>query len=67
LGELYFWLREPDYDGNAEFDFGKRIQLWLTQIWGFQKIALPGREITWSSWSNLTSNGYVGPQPGPKF
>lgn len=47
--EVYLWVREDSADLDAMLH--TTVLTWLTEYWPFEKIAFPGRSITWQSWA----------------
>lgn len=45
---VYFWIRDDSLELEAEFY--TLIQNWLKEVWPFERIAWPGREISWKQW-----------------
>ena len=47
---VYFWIRDDSLELEAEFY--TFIQNWLKEVWSFENIAWPGREISWKQWGS---------------
>jgi hypothetical protein len=46
--EVYLWVREDNADLDAILHTS--VLTWLTEHWPFDKIAFPGRSISWQDW-----------------
>lgn len=46
--EVYFWIRDDSLELESEFYI--HIQTWLKEVWPFEHVAWPGREISWEQW-----------------
>lgn len=47
--EVYLWVREDSADLDAILY--SSVLTWLTEHWPFEKIAFPGRSISWQDWA----------------
>lgn len=61
--DLYFWLRESESRLNLETEFGEKLKAWILEKWPVERVALPGREISWNDWDKLASSGRSRPSP----
>jgi len=47
--EVYLWVREDSAD--LDIILHTSVLTWLTEHWPFEKIAFPGRSISWQNWA----------------
>ena len=47
--EVYLWVREDSADLDAILY--SSVLTWLTEHWPFEKVAFPGRSISWQDWA----------------
>jgi len=50
--EVYLWIREDSADLDAMLH--TTVLTWLTESWPFDKIAFPGRSISWQDWAKVS-------------
>ncbi|UCH64873.1 MAG: hypothetical protein JSW63_09640 [Ignavibacterium sp.] len=48
--EVYLWVRDSEI--SLDDHLYKNVRSWLQSYWPFEKIAFPGREISWSDWKS---------------
>ena len=46
--EVYLWVRESHL--SLDDDLYNNIRKWLLSSWPFERIAFPGRKISWDKW-----------------
>lgn len=51
--EVYMWVRTSAYDTGLDPVLYASVKEWIKTKWPFEKVAYPGREITWESWRAL--------------
>jgi hypothetical protein len=51
--EVYLWVRQSAYDSGLDPTLYETIKNWITKQWPFQKVAYPGREISWAGWESM--------------
>jgi hypothetical protein len=51
--EVYLWVRQSELANGLDEYLYQTVRTWMTQVWPFQKIAYPGREISWTDWHAL--------------
>lgn len=51
--EVYLWARSSELASGLELELEVRVRNWLAEQWPFQKVAWPGREISWQEWAAL--------------
>jgi len=47
------WVRSSVFKEGFDTILFNRVKLWITKDWPFDKVAYPGREITWKEWELL--------------
>ena len=50
--EVYLWVREDS--ANLDAILYSSVLTWLTEYWPFEKIAFPGRSISWQDWAKVS-------------
>jgi hypothetical protein len=48
--EVYLWVRKSAYEQGMDSRLYKLIKDWIGKEWPFEKVAYPGREISWEDW-----------------
>lgn len=48
--EVYLWVTKEEFDKGLDEHLFETVKKWLQAKWPFEKIAFPGRDITWSEW-----------------
>ena len=51
--EAYYWVRTDQLMSGLEATLFRICKEWLDREWPFQKVAFPGREISWEEWGKL--------------
>lgn len=51
--EVYLWVRKSEFDKGLEPILFDSIKQWIKELWPFEKVAYPGREIDWQTWKTL--------------
>jgi len=46
--EVYFWIRDDTL--HLETEFYRVLSKWLKDDWPFNRIAWPGRKVSWKKW-----------------
>ena len=57
-----FWFTK-EFDHSDDVDFMKNIKIWLTDCWKLEKLAFPGRNISWRKWYALSSGSLFNLRP----
>ena len=47
------WVRSSVLDKGFDTILFNTVKRWITEEWPFEKVAYPGREITWEEWELL--------------
>ncbi len=50
---VYLWARASELKGGLEQRLYSSVREWIAKNWPFQKVAYPGRDISWDSWRSL--------------
>ncbi|MHB1393940.1 MAG: GNAT family N-acetyltransferase [Clostridia bacterium] len=51
--EVYLWARQSELESGLEDHLFQAVQKWVDEVWPFQRVAYPGREIGWTEWRRL--------------
>ncbi len=51
--EIYIWVREGELESNLDEELFEFTQNWINDEWPFERVAWPGREISWKEWKSL--------------
>lgn len=51
--EVYLWARADELATGLEHELEVRVRKWLAERWPFQRVAWPGRSISWQEWAAL--------------
>jgi len=51
--EVYLWARQSELASGLEERLYAAVQAWVTREWPFDRVAFPGRGISWESWSAI--------------
>ena len=57
--EVYLWVRKSEFDRGLDKVLYEIVREWVAKEWPFQKVAYPGRDVSWRDWGeldNLSSN-----------
>ena len=50
---VFLWARESELKGGLEERLYSAVRKWMENDWPFQKVAYPGRDISWDVWRSL--------------
>lgn len=53
----YLWARQSVLASGLEERLFLTVKAWLANDWPFERVAFPGREISWEDWGNPQSAG----------
>lgn len=48
--EVCFWVRRDGVEDGLERDLERAVRAWIAEAWPFEKVAYPGRDISWEGW-----------------
>ncbi len=51
--EVTWWARESELASGLEDELGAAVRRWLAAEWPFERVAYPGREISWREYDAL--------------
>ena len=51
--EVCYWAREADIGDPADQALGAEVRPWIERDWPFERVAYPGRDISWEEWDKL--------------
>lgn len=51
--EIYLWVRQSEVENRLDEFLFSTVKKWIKDKWPFDKVAYPGREITWDKWNSL--------------
>lgn len=52
--KVVFWVRKSEIKNGLDEKVSLAVQKWLLEKWWFEKVAYPGRHISWQEWESLT-------------
>ncbi len=47
------WVRASEVDNGLDSILFDSVKKWLSEDWPFEKVAYPGREISWKKWKSM--------------
>ncbi len=53
--EIYLWVRDSELPGGLDEHLLSVVHHWIRDVWPFQRVAYPGREISWLEWDALAA------------
>jgi hypothetical protein len=51
--EVYLWVRKSEFEKGLDTILFDTVKNWIINEWPFNKVAYPGREISWEDWMKL--------------
>ena len=51
--EVYLWVRKSEFDRGLDKVLYEIVREWVAKEWPFQKVAYPGRDVSWRDWGEL--------------
>jgi hypothetical protein len=51
--KVFLWVRESERNNGLDENLFFAVQQWLSEKWWFDKIAFPGRLISWQEWQSI--------------
>ena len=54
---VFYWVRAGADAENRDAELGARLRAWLDCVWPFKRIGFPGRDMPWSEWAAVQSEG----------
>ena len=51
--EVYLWVRKSEFEKGLDPILFDTVKNWIKNEWPFNKVAYPGREISWEDWMKL--------------
>ena len=50
---ITMWVRASEVDNGLDSILFDTVKKWILENWPFQKVAYPGREISWEKWKQM--------------
>ena len=50
---ITMWVRASEVDNGLDSILFDSVKKWILEDWPFQKVAYPGREISWEKWKQM--------------
>jgi hypothetical protein len=50
---ITMWVRASEVDNGLDSILFDSVKKWILEDWPFQKVAYPGREISWEQWKQM--------------
>jgi hypothetical protein len=47
---VYLWVRQSEVESGLDQHLFETVRTWISEKWPFQKVAYPGRTISWEDW-----------------
>ena len=51
--QVYMWVTKHAFDRGWDAELYSSVRQWIDDAWPFEKVAYPGREIDWDTWSEF--------------
>lgn len=51
--EVYFWARPGGPEKDLEKSLEETTRSWISAAWPFERVAYPGRDVSWEEWRRL--------------
>ena len=51
--DVFIWVRQSEIANELEELLFSNIKKWIKEKWSFNKVAYPGRQISWDEWENI--------------
>lgn len=48
--KVLLWVRQSQVESRLDKHLFDSVKTWITEKWCFEKVAYPGREISWEAW-----------------
>jgi len=48
--KVYLWVRQSEVESGLDEHLFETVKNWISDKWPFEKVAYPGREISWAEW-----------------
>jgi len=51
--KVFLWVRQSQVELGLDEHLFKSVKKWIAEKWPFEKVAYPGRDISWEDWRKL--------------
>ena len=51
--KVILWVRQSEFSKGLDEKLFSAVKSWLSKEWWFNKVAYPGRQISWQEWESL--------------
>ena len=51
--EVYLWVRQSELASGLDAHLFQTVKDWMREKWPFERIAYPGREMSWKEWDDI--------------
>jgi hypothetical protein len=55
--EVHYWARRDGPEHGLEESLGEATRRWISEAWPFERVAFPGRDISWGDYDALPDYG----------
>ena len=55
--EVYLWVRADELGTGLEKELEGSVRRWISEEWPFERVAYPGRDLSWEEWCALPDRG----------
>ena len=55
--EVSFWVRLDERETGLEQALEATVRTWIAEVWPFERVGYPGRDVTWEAWEALPAKG----------
>ena len=55
--EVSFWVRLDERETGLEQALEATVRAWIAEVWPFERVGYPGRDVTWEEWEALPAKG----------
>lgn len=51
--DVFMWIRQSELTSGLDEFLFSTVKKWIEEKWPFDKVAYPGRQISWDEWENI--------------
>jgi len=48
--EIFLWVRQSEVENGLDEHLFDSVKNWIAEKWPFEKVAYPGRDVSWKDW-----------------
>jgi len=57
--EVYLWVRKSAHEKGLDRVLYDAVRQWMDTSWPFDKVAYPGRDISWHKWEEIKNSDII--------